>query len=122
MLVKRIGLGILALIIGGVGVFVFGFVALVPMSGSTDPFWLGLGFVVVTLFYSLIAYGLRRIDFEWSHIYALLMCSPLLLFGVVAGLNGTLDLMFGLAVLLMTGIAVAAAMRPLGAHTGKASR
>ncbi len=125
MIAKRIGLGVLALIIGGVGVFIFSVVSLIAVSGYTDSLFLTLAFVVVTLFYALVAYRLRLIDYGWSHIYALLMCTPLLLLGVMMGLFAQpREMVWPLGALLMTSITVAASMRPLGAHagTGKASR
>lgn len=100
MIIKRIGLGLLALLTGAIG-----FVVLFAIGEGTGS---GLAaYAADTLLFCLVTYGLSRIDFGGRIWYAALMCAPVLLLSV-----GGADPAGGLLSLLMTAITLAAAVLP----------
>lgn len=100
MIAKRIGLGLLALLIG-----VIGFVVLFAIGeGSGNGL---LAYAADTVLFALAAYGLSRLDHEGRIIYAVLMCAPVLLLSV-----GGADASGAFMSLLMTAITIAAAVLP----------
>ncbi len=100
MVARRIGLGLLSLVVGAVG-----FVVLFAIGEGTGS---GIAaYAADTLLFSLAAYGLSRLDALGRPFYALLMCAPVLLLSV-----GGADPAGGLAALMMTVVTLAAAILP----------
>ncbi len=100
MLIRRIGIGLLALGVGAAG-----FVLLFVIGEGTNSGL--LAYAAATLLFSLTAYGFSRVDFGGRIWYAVLMCAPVLLLSV-----GGADASGGLLALLMAAITLAAAILP----------
>lgn len=100
MIAKRIGLGLLALLLGAAGFIVL--FAVGEGSGSGL-----LAYAVDTALFALAAYGLSRLDHDGRLLYAVLMCAPVLLLSV-----GGADSGGALLSILMTAITIAAAVLP----------
>ncbi len=108
MLIKRLGIGLLALGIGAMGFLLLFLIA----EGTNNPL---LGYAVDTLLFALAAYAFSRADFGGRIGYGLLICAPVLLFSAEGA-----DPTGGLLALLMAAITLAVAILPPRARTNAA--